>query len=131
MTIRFWVNYFYTESKFTANRAKGFETSRPFELLPKLPGSFGDDFIPPHTVNDSAIKTTPPEGLHVTEIPGKVGTFPLRLPRTTRFQANELAQREGLSLNHFISLAVAEKIARLEDFFGNTEEAQEHLRPKL
>lgn len=30
--------------------------------------------------------------------------------------ANDLAAREGLSLNHFISMAVAEKIARLEKF---------------
>lgn len=31
-----------------------------------------------------------------------------------RVQANDLAHREGLSLNQFISLAVAEKITRLE-----------------
>jgi hypothetical protein len=42
-------------------------------------------------------------------------TFPLRLPMTMRHQANDLAQREGLSLNHFISLAVAEKIVRMEN----------------
>lgn len=41
-------------------------------------------------------------------------SFPLRLPFTMRRQANDLAQREGLSLNQFISLAVAEKITRLE-----------------
>jgi hypothetical protein len=32
-----------------------------------------------------------------------------------RRQANDLAHREGLSLNQFISLAVAEKITRLEN----------------
>jgi hypothetical protein len=32
-----------------------------------------------------------------------------------RLQAGELAQREGLSLNHFISLAVAEKMVRMEN----------------
>ena len=42
------------------------------------------------------------------------GSFPLRLPHSMRKQANELAHREGLSLNQFISLAVAEKITRLE-----------------
>lgn len=42
------------------------------------------------------------------------GSFPLRLPHSMRRQANDLAHREGLSLNQFISLAVAEKIARLE-----------------
>ncbi|HTB96591.1 MAG TPA: hypothetical protein VK716_06260 [Terracidiphilus sp.] len=42
------------------------------------------------------------------------GCFPLRLPLSMRMQANDLAHREGLSLNQFISLAVAEKITRLE-----------------
>ena len=42
------------------------------------------------------------------------GSFPLRLPHSMRRQANDLARREGLSLNQFISLAVAEKITRLE-----------------
>ena len=41
-------------------------------------------------------------------------SFPLRLPLSMRRQAIEIAQREGLSLNQFISLAVAEKITRLE-----------------
>lgn len=41
-------------------------------------------------------------------------SFPLRLPISMRRQATEIAQREGLSLNQFISLAVAEKITRLE-----------------
>ena len=44
----------------------------------------------------------------------RLGSFPLRLPASTRIQANDLARREGLSLNQFISLAVAEKITRLE-----------------
>jgi len=41
-------------------------------------------------------------------------SFPLRLPISTRRQAIDIAQKEGLSLNQFISLAVAEKITRLE-----------------
>jgi hypothetical protein len=40
--------------------------------------------------------------------------FPLRLPVSTRITAHDLAAREGLSLNQFIALAVAEKIVRLE-----------------
>ena len=44
----------------------------------------------------------------------KPNSFPLRLPFSLRRQANDLAQRDGLSLNQFIGLAVAEKIARLE-----------------
>lgn len=41
-------------------------------------------------------------------------SFPLRLPRSTRQRAVELAHNEGLSLNQFIVLAVTEKIVRLE-----------------
>lgn len=37
--------------------------------------------------------------------------IPLRLSPTMRHQANELAHREGISLNQFISLAIAEKSA--------------------
>jgi hypothetical protein len=44
----------------------------------------------------------------------RLGSFPLRLPHSMRRQANDLAHLEGLSLNQFISLAVAEKITRLE-----------------
>lgn len=40
--------------------------------------------------------------------------FPLRLSPSMRQQANELAHREGISLNHFVSLAIAEKITRME-----------------
>jgi hypothetical protein len=41
-------------------------------------------------------------------------TFPLRLAISLKDMANCLAQKDGVSLNHFISLAVAEKISRLE-----------------
>lgn len=44
----------------------------------------------------------------------KMAAFPLRLPRSMRLQAVEHALREGISLNQFIALAVAEKITRLE-----------------
>jgi predicted HicB family RNase H-like nuclease len=39
-------------------------------------------------------------------------TFPLRLAISMKEMANILAQKDGVSLNHFISLAVAEKISR-------------------
>jgi HicB-like protein involved in pilus formation len=42
-------------------------------------------------------------------------TFPLRLPPTMRRELNRLAIREGISINSFISLAVAEKIVRLSE----------------
>lgn len=41
-------------------------------------------------------------------------SFPLRLSPSIRQQASEFAKKEGISLNHFISLAVAEKLSRLE-----------------
>ena len=41
-------------------------------------------------------------------------TFPLRLGISVKATAKMLAQRDGVSLNHFIILAVAEKISRLE-----------------
>jgi hypothetical protein len=43
----------------------------------------------------------------------KAISFPLRLAASLRRQAQLLASEDGVSLNHFISLAVAEKIARL------------------
>jgi hypothetical protein len=47
--------------------------------------------------------------------------FPLRLSPTMRRQASELAHREGISLNHFVSLAVAEKISRMEQTLHREE----------
>jgi hypothetical protein len=41
-------------------------------------------------------------------------SFPLRLSPSIRRQANDLAHEDGLSLNHFISLAIAEKVTRME-----------------
>ncbi len=50
----------------------------------------------------------------MTKENNKPSSFPLRLPFSIRRQADDLAQKDGLSLNQFISLAVAEKITRLE-----------------
>jgi hypothetical protein len=49
--------------------------------------------------------------------------FPLRLSPSLRHQANDLAHREGISLNHFVSLAIAEKITRMEQGFWMREAA--------
>ena len=60
-------------------------------------------------------------------------SFPLRLPISMRRQVTELAQREGLSLNQFIVLALAEKITRLEQHSwhehinGHTNNNSAHL----
>jgi hypothetical protein len=41
-------------------------------------------------------------------------TFPLRLCDSLKREASRLAEEEQISLNHFIALAVAEKLSRLE-----------------
>jgi hypothetical protein len=41
-------------------------------------------------------------------------SFPLRLSPSMRQQASDLAHAEGISLNHFVSLAIAEKISRMD-----------------
>jgi hypothetical protein len=41
-------------------------------------------------------------------------TFPLRLPASIKNAANLMALKDGVSLNYFITVAVAEKISRLE-----------------
>jgi hypothetical protein len=40
--------------------------------------------------------------------------FLLRLPASLKQEALDFAKDDGTSLNHFISLAVAEKIARIQ-----------------
>jgi hypothetical protein len=42
-------------------------------------------------------------------------SFPLRLPRSLRDELNKLAARDGISCNQFIAIAVAEKVAHLEE----------------
>jgi predicted HicB family RNase H-like nuclease len=39
--------------------------------------------------------------------------FPLRLPRSLKAAAQVIANRDGISLNQFINLAVAEKVERI------------------
>jgi hypothetical protein len=51
------------------------------------------------------------EGKHLQK--GK-NTFALRLMSSVRRGAEAISTREGVSLNQFINLAVAEKVARLE-----------------
>jgi hypothetical protein len=40
--------------------------------------------------------------------------FPLRLMRSVRRAAEEFSQKEGVSLNQFINVAVSEKLAHLQ-----------------
>jgi hypothetical protein len=57
-----------------------------------------------------------------------ISSFPLRLSPTMKHQATEIAGREGLSLNHFISLAVAEKLIRIETTSWAGESGQNQVR---
>jgi hypothetical protein len=43
-----------------------------------------------------------------------INKFPLRLMPSVRRVAEEFSQKEGVSLNQFINLAVAEKLAHLQ-----------------
>jgi hypothetical protein len=40
-------------------------------------------------------------------------TYPLRLPASIRAEVARLAKREGISVNQFIALAVAQKVSAL------------------
>jgi hypothetical protein len=42
-------------------------------------------------------------------------SFLLRLPLSVRDQAIQRAHEDGISLNHFISLAVVERMSRMEN----------------
>lgn len=43
-----------------------------------------------------------------------LSTYPLRLPRSIRAGVERLSKKEGVSINQFVSIAVAEKLAMLE-----------------
>ena len=45
-------------------------------------------------------------------------SYPLRMRAPVRESAVRLARNEGISLNNFKSIAVAEKIARMNQRFG-------------
>lgn len=44
----------------------------------------------------------------------ELSTYPLRLPRSIRANVDRVSKREGVSINQFVSIAVAEKLAMLE-----------------
>jgi hypothetical protein len=44
----------------------------------------------------------------------KAATYPLRLPRSIKEAVARIAKREGTSVNQFVVMAVAEKLAALE-----------------
>ncbi|MEZ5450336.1 MAG: toxin-antitoxin system HicB family antitoxin [Thiolinea sp.] len=53
-----------------------------------------------------------------------MAAYPLRLPRSLKEAVNAAAERDGTSMNQFITIAVAEKLAVL-----NYESRHEHPIP--
>jgi HicB family len=49
--------------------------------------------------------------------------YPLRLPRSLKANARLMAERDGVSLNQFICVAVAEKVQRVEEEEGASAKA--------
>lgn len=47
-------------------------------------------------------------------------TYPLRLPKSIKAEAEKLAREEGISMNQFVATAVAEKLSamRTVEFFA-------------
>lgn len=47
-------------------------------------------------------------------------TYPLRLPKSVKAEAEKLAREEGISMNQFVATAVAEKLSamRTVEFFA-------------
>ena len=44
----------------------------------------------------------------------QLSTYPLRLPRSIRAGVERVSRQDGTSINQFVSIAVAEKLAMLE-----------------
>ena len=55
----------------------------------------------------------------------------LRLPKTLHEQVKELAQEEGISVNQFVMLAVAEKIATISTIEYLEKRAKRGSRERL
>ena len=54
----------------------------------------------------------------------------LRLPKTMYNQLKEMAKTEGISMNHFVTLAIAEKLATLNTVEYLEERAKRGSREK-
>ena len=60
-----------------------------------------------------------------------MSTLSLRLPESLHKRIRDLAQREGISINQFISTAVAEKLAALMTVEYLEERAKQGSREKF
>ena len=58
----------------------------------------------------------------------RVSTFPLRLPVSMKAALEEISKRDGTSLNQFLVVAAAEKIAAMETerFFAERKGRADH-----
>lgn len=54
-----------------------------------------------------------------------MSSFPLRLPRSLKQELAKITEADNTSMNQFIALAIAEKIAmfKAEEFFAQRKEA--------
>jgi predicted transcriptional regulator len=60
-----------------------------------------------------------------------MSTLSLRLPDSLHKRVRELAQQEGISINQFVSIAIAEKMAALMTVADLEERAQRSSREKF
>lgn len=44
----------------------------------------------------------------------QLSTYPLRLPRSIRTGVERMSKQDGISINQFVSIAVAEKLAMMQ-----------------
>lgn len=58
-------------------------------------------------------------------------TLSLRIPKTLHAQVRELAREEGVSVNQFVTLALAEKVAALQTLDYLEQRAARGSREKL
>jgi|GEM_PF-6555242 len=62
---------------------------------------------------------------------GRKKQFALRLPISIHDQAEKCADLEGTSLNHFITLAIAEKLIRIESQATQYTQVTDKEAPKV
>lgn len=60
-----------------------------------------------------------------------MSTMSVRLPESMHNQLKEIARREGISMNHFVTLAVAEKLSALVTEEYLAKRAQRGSREKF
>lgn len=76
----------------------------------------------PHSVKSKVFHYL--KGLHTQMKNIGAACFALRLPKSTRHAAAEIAKGDGLSLNQFIAIAVVEKIVRLQSMMDADSQSE-------